>query len=131
MTTTKTMTTGQRSRKAGKTPLLADKVPLVWGQWPARDVPLIITDLAGKYSFFQPFACGEWNAIQVLPWQERANPLAARFVVGIDRIALPAKRITELASTATATRHAKRRPVPTATIAEPRQVKHIPAKRAS
>ena len=125
---TKKVATGQGSRKADKIPLPADKVALVWGQWPATDVPLTITDLAGRYSFFQSFACGEWNAIQVVPWQERANPLAARLVVGIDRIALPAKRIAERPPTATATQHATRRTAPSA---EPRATKLIPAKRAS
>lgn len=70
-------------------PLPPNKAPLVWGQWPAPTVRLTIRDLPGSYSFFQPFACGEWNAVQVVNWQERTNPHAARLVVGIDRISRP------------------------------------------
>ena len=124
-------TTAKSANKADKSPLPANKVPLVWGQWPARDVRLTITDRAGSYSFFQPFACGEWNAIQVVPWHERANPLAARLVVSADRIAQPTKSVADLAPTTAITAHAPRNARQSVTTARPKATKQATEKRAS
>ncbi len=64
--------------------------PLRWGAWPSADTPLEIAGQRGKWSFVQPWACGSWEAVLVVPWKERLSEQVPRVVVQVADVRVPA-----------------------------------------
>jgi hypothetical protein len=63
--------------------------PLRWGTWPSNDIPLEIVGQRGKWSFVQPWACGSWEAVLVVPWKERLGEQVPRVVVQAADVRVP------------------------------------------
>jgi hypothetical protein len=80
---------GTMPRKASSSARPLGFVPLEWKKWPDPSVPLVIEDLDGRYSFVCPSPHGSYDAIRVRRWEERDNPMAVQFVVGIERVLVP------------------------------------------
>jgi hypothetical protein len=60
--------------------------PLRWGSWPEQGTQLIIEGEKGKWAFIQPWACGSWEAVLIVPWNKRENVDAPRHVVAASNI---------------------------------------------
>jgi hypothetical protein len=62
---------------------------LHWGKWPSKETPLTINGQKGKWSFVQPWPCGEWEAVLLVEWNQRDQPSAPRYVVAAEDVRLP------------------------------------------
>lgn len=75
---------------APQKPLKPAVQPLRWGTWPTHEMPIEIAGLRGKWAFIQPWACGSWEAVLVVPWKERRSEQAPRQVVAAADVRVPA-----------------------------------------
>lgn len=63
--------------------------PLRWGHWPSAETPITIEGQRGKWAFVQPFACGNWEAVLLIPWNARMESNPPRHVVPLADVRVP------------------------------------------
>lgn len=81
-----------RTRSVPPTQSLLGLCPVKWGVWPSPDARLTISGKSGVWAFRQGIEYGPDQAVAVVCWQEREQPMAEWTIVPLARVYVEASK---------------------------------------